>query len=110
MRQGDIYWASLDPTQGNEKKGQRPVLIISGNAMNENLGVVIVCPFSTALKGYPGTVRIKKDVKNGLSADSDLLTFHVRSLSKSRLTTKTGQVNLLQLKSVIQALNEVLIY
>ena len=44
MLQKDIYWANLNPTKGNEQKGERPVVIISGNTMNKNLGIFIICP------------------------------------------------------------------
>ncbi len=110
MKQGDIYWAQLNPTKGSEQKGQRPVLIISGNAMNDNLGMVIACPFSTSLKNYPGSVLIEKSKQNGLSKDSEVITFQIRSLSKSRLTQKLGSICPSELKRVIRALNEVLFY
>ena len=29
LLRGDIVWADLDPTQGNEQAGRRPVLVIS---------------------------------------------------------------------------------
>ena len=110
MKQGDIYWAVLDSTKGNEQNGKRPVLIISGNAMNENLDIVIACPLSTSLKGYPGSVLLKKTKENGLAADSEVITFQIRTLSKHRLTEKLGSIKPAQLKEVIQALNEVLVY
>ncbi|HBB93598.1 MAG TPA: transcription elongation factor GreAB, partial [Bacteroidales bacterium] len=39
MRQGEIWMADLNPVHGSEQQGIRPVVIISGNAMNDNLGV-----------------------------------------------------------------------
>ena len=110
MKQGDIYWAVLDPTKGREQGGQRPVLIISGNAMNDHLEIVITCPLSTSLKAYPGSVLLKKNRENGLAADSEVLTFQIRTLSKYRLMEKVGSIKLSQLKAVIQGLNEVLVY
>lgn len=38
---GDIYWANLDPTLGNEQAGLRPVLILSQDVFNERSGTVI---------------------------------------------------------------------
>ena len=32
---GDIGWANLEPVQGSEQGGTRPVLIISNNLMNK---------------------------------------------------------------------------
>ncbi len=110
MKQGDIYWAQLNPVKGREKAGQRPVLIVSGNAMNDNLGIVITCPLSTALKHYPGSVLLQKNEQNGLPCDSEVITFQIRSLSKSRLAEKLGSVCPSELKKVIKTLNEVLFY
>ena len=51
MRQRDIYWADLNPVKGTEQAGKRLVVIISGNTMNEHLGVSIICPLSRELSG-----------------------------------------------------------
>ena len=34
LRRGDIYNVDLNPTQGHEQQGQRPVLVISPDAFN----------------------------------------------------------------------------
>jgi len=46
MKQGEIWMADLNPVVGSEQQGIRPVVIISGNAMNNNLGISIVCPLN----------------------------------------------------------------
>ncbi len=38
---GEIRWANLDPAQGREPAGQRPVLILSHDVFNERSGMVI---------------------------------------------------------------------
>jgi mRNA interferase MazF len=38
---GDIYWADLDPTKGHEQAGQRPVLVLSNEIVNQRSGTVI---------------------------------------------------------------------
>ena len=58
MFQKDIYWANLNPTKGKEQKGKRPVVIISGNTMNRNFGIFIVCPISSKIKNYAGCVKL----------------------------------------------------
>ena len=47
MERGDIYLVSLDPTQGHEQRGRRPVLIISPGAFNRLTNVPIVLPITT---------------------------------------------------------------
>jgi mRNA interferase MazF len=38
---GDIVWADLNPVQGHEQAGLRPVLIVSHDVFNERSGTVI---------------------------------------------------------------------
>lgn len=110
MKQGEIWMVDLRPTIGSEQKGRRPVVIISGNAMNDNLGVVIACPLSSSLKGYAGCVGIKSLPENGLENDSEIITFQVRCLSKNRLVRKLGVVTDGQLEMVKKGLSEILTY
>jgi len=46
MERGDIYLVSLDPTQGHEQQGRRPVLIVSPGAFNRMTQVPIVLPIT----------------------------------------------------------------
>ncbi len=46
MNRGDIYLVSLDPTEGHEQRGSRPVLIISATAFNAATKLPIVCPIT----------------------------------------------------------------
>ena len=47
MERGDIYLVSLDPTQGHEQQGRRPVLVVSPGAFNRLTKVPIVLPITT---------------------------------------------------------------
>ena len=110
MKQGEIYLAQLAPTRGKEQDGKRPILIVSGNAMNQKLDVVIVCPFSSKLKGHVGAVLIEKNKDNGLAQDSEVITFQIRTISKLRLGNRFGQIDTDQMREVLKSLNEVLVY
>ena len=46
MERGDIYIVPLDPTQGSEQQGTRPVLIISPGSFNRLTGVPVVLPIT----------------------------------------------------------------
>jgi mRNA interferase MazF len=58
MKQKDICFADLNPTQGREQSGVRPVVVISNNVLNSNLDICIVCPLTSQRKGYAGSVLI----------------------------------------------------
>ena len=110
MKQGDIWYADLNPTIGSEQQGFRPVVIISGNLLNELAPVVIVCPLTTKLKNYHGNLLLFPNNSNNLRESSEVLTLHVRSLSKSRLKEKIGAIDEIELNQVKGCLNDILRY
>ena len=46
MKRGDIYLVSLDPTEGREQCGSRPVLVVSPAAFNEATRLPVICPIT----------------------------------------------------------------
>jgi len=47
MRRGEIWVVGLDPAEGHEQKGRRPVLIISPDAFNRVTKVPVVLPITS---------------------------------------------------------------
>ncbi len=110
MRQREIWLADLNPVRGNEQYGVRPVVVISGNAMNDNLGVAIVCPLTTKIKNHAGCLVIGKNPSNGLTSDSEVITFQVRPLAKDRFMSRLGEISPEQLRSIKNGLHDILTY
>jgi len=46
MKRGEIWLVALDPTEGHEQKGRRPVLIVSPEAFNRLTKVPVVLPIT----------------------------------------------------------------
>ena len=46
---GDVFSARLDPTEGSEQAGTRPVVIISRDSINANSPVVVVVPVGSVV-------------------------------------------------------------
>jgi mRNA-degrading endonuclease toxin of MazEF toxin-antitoxin module len=46
MRRGEIWLVGLDPTEGHEQRGRRPVLIVSPDAFNRVTRVPVVVPIT----------------------------------------------------------------
>lgn len=44
MRRGDIFMVDLDPTQGREQRGHRPVVVVSPDDFNRATGLPVVVP------------------------------------------------------------------
>jgi mRNA interferase MazF len=110
MKQSEIWIADLNPVKGSEQKGLRPVLIISGNMLNQNLQVVITCPLTSHIKGYKGNPVLIPSAENGLKEISEVVVFQIRSISKERLVEKIGSVSLEQLNEIKTTLTDILRY
>lgn len=110
MKQREIWLADLNPVKGSEQQGIRPVVVLSGNAMNDNLNICIVCPLSSKIKNYAGCLVLNSDTLNGLEMNSEIITFQIRTISGERLIRKLGEITVNQLDTVKKGLNEILIY
>jgi mRNA interferase MazF len=110
MKQCEIWQANLAPSKGSEQSGFRPVLILSGNLLNEHLPIVIVVPLTTKIKHYKGNPVLKPSKANGLKAESEMLVFHIRSVSKDRLVKKLGTADAGEVARAIKTLSDILKY
>ena len=95
VQRGEIYFVNLNPVQGREQAGQRPVLVLSIDAINRLPLVVmtIVGTKGTNLpRDYPTTVRVSA-ADSGLSLETVFLCFQIRSLDANRFpATPAGRV------------------
>ena len=79
--------------EGSEQAGTRPVVIVSRDALNESIGVVVVVPcttFTPEKTVYANQVLLSAP-EGGLARDSIVLCEQIRVLSKTRLLRKRGQ-------------------
>jgi mRNA interferase MazF len=107
MRQGEIWMSDLNPVIGSEQAGRRPVVILSGNLMNKFLQVVITAPLTSKIKNYQGNPILKPSTSNGLKLESELMVFHIRSISKVRLIEKIGEISKEELQTALATLNDI---
>lgn len=108
MKQGELWYADLDPAKGSEQAGLRPVVIISGNLLNTYLNIIICCPLTTKIKNYKGNLILEPNKENGISKPSEVLTFHIRSISKERIVRRIGQISEEEVLILKKNLNEIL--
>jgi mRNA interferase MazF len=57
----DIVWITLNPQAGHEHAGRRPALILSPKSYNEKVGLALLCPVTSRIKGYPFEVKMPQD-------------------------------------------------
>ncbi len=55
---GDAIWITLNPQAGHEQTGRRPALVVSPAAYNGKVGLALLCPITSRVKGYPFEVLI----------------------------------------------------
>ena len=94
MKRGEVYDARLDPVEGSEQRGSRPVVVVSRDAINESSPIVSAASCTTYREGrriYPSQVLVKAP-EGGLDADSVILGEQVRVLDKKRLLRRREEL------------------
>ncbi len=57
-KRGDIVWITMNPRIGHEQAGRRPAVVLSPESYNKRVGLAILCPITSQVKGYPFEVEI----------------------------------------------------
>ena len=104
MQQGEIWFADLNPTKGFEQAGKRPVVIISGDTLNDILPIVIVAPITSKVKSYPTCVLLSANKTNGLTKNSEAIPFQIRAITKKRLIKRIGHAAEEELREILKGL------
>ena len=99
---GDIVWLAFDPQAGHEQAGHRPALVLSPSAYNGKTGLMLCCPMTTQVKGYPFEVLIAGERSGAALADQ------VKSLDwvvrKAKHKGKVSSVEMVEVRAKIIAL------
>jgi mRNA interferase MazF len=73
---GDVVWITLNPQAGHEQAGRRPAVVLSPSAYNGKVGLAILCPITSRVKGYPFEVAVPE----GHEVGGVILADQVKSL------------------------------
>ncbi len=73
---GDVVWITLALQAGHEQAGRRPAVVLSPAAYNRKVGLALMCPITSRIKGYPFEVTIPA----GLPVTGAVLSDQVKSL------------------------------
>jgi mRNA interferase MazF len=104
---GQIRWADLNPTRGNEQSGLRPVLVLSHDVFNERSGTVIATALTSQPQkaGFPLTLQLES---TDLPKPSWVKISQIRTLSVERIGKKLGAVSAKEMDLVLEGLNEII--
>jgi mRNA interferase MazF len=97
----DVFLVNLDPTVGSEIQKKRPCVVISPDEMNRHISTAIVAPMTTKGQAYPTRVSCQFQDKEG-----QIVLDQIRTVDKTRLVKKLGQISLDEQKLVLDILAE----
>jgi mRNA interferase MazF len=104
ISQFDVFHASLEPHEGSEQGGSRPVLVISRTSINMSLPVIAVLPITTFKPGrriYSTEVMLPAGTA-GLVNDSLVLAHQVWTISGQRLQKQYGSLGNQELQEKVR--------
>jgi mRNA interferase MazF len=105
IKRGDLFWVDLDPARDTEIQKTRPCVIISHDVMNENYTRVIVAPITSNVKKiYPFDYLLK----NSHELSGKVLLHQLRTVDKSRLGKKVGNLSTHEMKEINEILEFIL--
>lgn len=58
LDRADLVWLEFTPQAGSEQHGRRPALVFSPKTYNGKVGLVLFCPVTSTIKGYPFEVQL----------------------------------------------------
>lgn len=92
---GEIVWLQFDPQAGRKQAGHRPAVVLSPASYNTRAGMIVCCPTTTRIKGYPFEVALSGTPLSVVLADQ------VKSQDwRARQATRKGQVSVAELAEV----------
>jgi mRNA interferase MazF len=94
IQRGDIFYANLNPVQGSEQGGQRPVLIIQNDVGNMYSPTTIIAAITSRIKRAKLPTHIELSAARfQLEKDSVVLLEQLRTIDKQRLMEKITQLD-----------------
>ena len=99
---GDVVWLESSPQAGHEQAGHRPAPVLSPASYNGKTGMMICCPMTSQIKGYPFEVIVSKNPPSAILSDQvKSLDWRVRRAKrKDSVTTDT----MLEVRGKLKAL------
>ncbi len=110
MKQGEIWYISLDPALGAEIRKTRPAVIVNDNSLGK-LPLKVIVPLTDWKDKFEPAlwmVKITPDRTNNLTKASAADCFQIRSIAEERFVKKTGRISAENLNEIKEALSIIL--
>jgi len=95
IRRGDVYYVNLDPVQGSEQGGIRPVVVIQNDRGNRHSPTVIVAATTGQLNkpSLPTHILLRENSDIRLTKDTIVLLEQIRTIDRARLENYIGRLD-----------------
>ncbi len=104
VKRGEIYYADLSPVVGSEQGGVRPVLIVQNDVGNKYSPTVIAAAITSQMNKAKLPTHVELNESTGLQKHSVLLLEQLRTIDKTRLGVRVGELNRETMSKVDNAL------
>ena len=104
VARGEVWWVSLDPTQGAEIKKTRPCVVLTHDTLNKLRRTVVVIPLSAAARPHPPiTVPVTCQGHPAVAVIDQ-----IRAVAKHRLKSKFETMMAADLAAINRAISTIL--
>lgn len=105
VKRGELYYADLSPVIGSEQGGVRPILVVQNDVGNKYSPTIIAAAVTSKIDKAKLPTHIELSAREyGLSKDSVVLLEQIRTLDKTRLKERIGQVSADKMRKINEAL------
>ena len=99
---GDLVWINFNPQSGHDQEGRLPALVLSPSGYNSRVGLAILCPITSKIKGYPFEVSLPPKI----SVSGVVLSDQVKNMDwKSRNIEFISKLDNQSVEEVLQRLH-----
>jgi len=100
---GDVVWLEFDPQAERGQAGRRPAVVLTPEGYNKKTNLLVCCPLTTQIKGYPFEVLVDVD-----GVQSAILSDQVKSLDwrirKAKYKNRVGSEALAEVRAKAKSL------
>lgn len=104
IHQYEVFWISLDPSQGSEMAKTRPCVVLSPDELNVFLRTLIIVPITSTIKSYPW--RVSCNISN---REGSIATDQIKVIDRARIGAKIGKLTKNEIGLLKEALNKMFI-
>jgi len=110
INQGEIWTVNFEPSVGNEIQKLRPAIVINDDRVGR-FGIKIIVPITQWKEhytNYPWIIKIVPNAVNGLTKESSVECFQIKSFAEDRFVQKIGYVERECLQQIHQRIVKIL--